>query len=771
MTSYNIFSKLAIAASLLVGLSSCMNRDQHVTENGATFYVDSITPSFAPNKVNPNGDVSQKFINMKACLKDNAQKSIIMNVPFSIGADSVQVKRVTDRDGCMTWQEMFEFNPTTHERQIAMTRTFVALSGHYGSVNADITYNPWKDDLQYLKLGLKSQSAEKATIVYSTGKSTQQTDDFTGATSTTQVDLQADLKSTELVPLDIANMRMDFLKRDFEQYEVSKTLGLTIAHQYRLNFVVNSIKQTLDHGPTLEPVNQGTFRFRFLLLKEGYDSSKKMTAQQALPFVIGETSFDTKGVVGRFRKDITLKFNDISALANRMTGILTVESLDQPDTFAVSTFEGMVTPVAGAGTQILGLLPSTIDGKTLWSLQTDRLVTASKVKAFDLLVRETGFAAAKDAAPGTNQGARSAYDFSPIFKSKTLPSANDSNFAAAVCYHYFIGMGSAANPAYGECLKDAASSSTSKMLSVSLRDLVEDVIDPMPTQTGIPQDDTITISSGLDFTDRANNEEGATYKKDRSVYGGFGAELSIGNAIGVLSAATKVIPIVATALKMISFFGLSADVGAKMSYNKDWYYSSGLVQNQTQGAEVQTSHSQAASSEAFTFQINLATRTCLLMVPSPDLIKLMANLVAPQGEYFCTNDIQKGPRNETYYFITQTNGITGSPMSDSMSSVDNPLRMFMRGPKTYDMFTLFLTQKGFDVNLKKMNVEDRTKALTDDLKAMVEMNQLVTQEFPGMLTVEQTAAPIVPSAPISTQKTGMPQPCSNKVFSFNKCKK
>ena len=768
--TYKTLSKIAIAAACAATLTSCMNRDQHITEDGATFYVDSIKPTFAPNKVSPNGDVNQKFINMKACLKDNAQKSIIMTIPFAVVADSVEIRRDTDRDGCITWQEMFQFNPTSHERQIAMTRTFVAKAGHYGSVVANIAYNPWKDDLQYLKLGLKSQSAQKAKIVYSAGKITTQVDPFTAADSTTQVDLQA-VMTGELVPLDIANLRFDFLKRDFEAYEISPTLNLTIAHQYRLNFVVNAVKDTLDHGPTLEPVNQGNFRFNFILLREGYDPSKKSSTQDVLKYVIGGVSFDTKGVVGRFRKDITLKFDDISALANRMTGILTVESLDQPDTFATTTFEGMVTPVAGAGTQLLDLIPSEVDGKTLWSIYEDKRKSTFKLDALQLLADHSGFQAVKTAAPSLSPDPRSKYDFAPIFKSKSLPASTDVQFAEAVCYQYFIGMtGSVGDSAYNQCLADAANSkSTSKMLGVSIRDFVAKVNNNVPNQQRIPQVDTITISSGLDFTDKSNNEEGATYKKDRSIYGGLGAELGLANIIGGLSKATQAIPIVGSVMKVISGFGLSAAMGAKMSWNKDWYYSSGIVENQTQSSEIQTAHSQVITSEAFTFNLKVTTRTCLLLVPSAEMVKLTKDLIAPDGKYLCSNDLQTGTREETYYFITQTNGTANSPMSDSMSTLDNPIRMFMRGPKTYDMFTLFMTQKGYNINLRKISVEETAATLGSDLHNMMDMGRLVTQEFPGMLTADQPKAPVLPSSGISTNKTGPDQPCKPTIFNKHKC--
>ena len=751
MTSYKFNIQLALATTLLlslaVGLTGCMNRDPSITENNATFYVDSISPSFAPNKVNQNGDVSQKFINMKACIKDNAQKSIIMNVPFAIYADGVEVIHInyeknnqvnfeTDRDGCIIWQELFEFNPKTSERQISITRTFKALSGHYGSVEAQIAYNPWHDDMQFLKLGFKAQAAEKAKIVYSSGMKLDRINNFSGGTSSSQIDIHGKLQSSsELVPLDISNLSMSFLKRDFDQYEISQSLGLTIAHQYRLRFSLAAIRQTLDHGPVLEPVNAGHFRFHFVLLREGYDS-KKMTPETALQFVVGSTSFDSTGIVGRFQEDITVRFDNIAALANRMTAILTVESIDQSDVFQTTSFEGMVTPVAGSGVQGLNLIPAQADGQRFARLYAGYRDEAVKLKGLEVLKNNANFASARAATGTQPQNAVTVYDYAKILKSKSLPSPTDTTYAQALCYSYFnASMTDALVNAYEACKNAAISANPEKMMIGVLRDFVEKVNDPKPTQVNVPQVETITMSSGLNFSDSKSQDQGITSRKDNGVYGGLGAELN------VMSLLEK-IPVVGTVIKALNIFNFSASTGVKMSWNKDWYYGSGLTQSQSQSAGVSTSRAQSVSSEAFKFQINVSTKTCLMIAPSPELVKLMNGAKAPEGKFVCSDQLETGVREEVYYFISQTSGSGASPLSDSMSSADNPLRIFVRGPRTYDLFSKLISQNKFDLKLQKLSVEERTDKLRDQL------NQYVTQEFPGMITPA--------FAPTALPEAGMP---------------
>ena len=203
-----------------------------------------------------------------------------------------------------------------------------------------------------------------------------------------------------------------------------------------MRFSLAAIRQTLDHGPVLEPVNAGHFRFHFVLLREGYDS-KKMTPETALQFVVGSTSFDSTGIVGRFQEDITVRFDNIAALANRMTAILTVESIDQSDVFQTTSFEGMVTPVAGSGVQGLNLIPAQADGQRFARLYAGYRDEAVKLKGLEVLKNNANFASARAATGTQPQNAVTVYDYAKILKSKSLPSPTDTTYAQALCYSYF----------------------------------------------------------------------------------------------------------------------------------------------------------------------------------------------------------------------------------------------------------------------------------------------------------------------------------------------
>ncbi len=753
MTSYNFKIKTALVASLLLGLTACMNRDPHVTENGATFYVDDITPTVASYSVNKNDDVSQKFINMKACFKDNAQKSIIMNVPFAIYADNVELIHMnydvtpptrlqykTDRDGCITWQELFEFNPKASDQQVLLNRTFKALSGHEGSVDAKLAYNPYHDEIKYLKLGFAGQAVEKGNVTYSLGAKFERVNTLSGGNISTQVDVSGKLTSAELVPLSIKSIGLTYLNRDFDNYQISPTLGLTIAHDYQVVFGMYAIRKTFDHGTFFEPINAGNFRFHILIMKDGFNSTK-MSPDEAPKNVVGSTTFDAVGSGGDFRSLVIFRFDNIASLASRLTIVVTAESIDQKDTFKTSTFEGLMYPVAGYIGQGLTLFPSKLDGMKLTQRYEGLREESFKAKGLDLLLQQANFKAVTPAT--TNLHAVTGYNFASVLKSKTLPSSTDPIFAQALCFAYFnASMTDGLTNAFETCKRNAVSPTPDKMMTVLYRDFVEKVDDPKPTASGLPLPETLSVSSGLNFSDSNTQEQASTTKNDKSAYSGLGAEF---NLFGLI----EKIPVVGVIVKALNLFNFSANTGMKVSFNKEWYYSTGATQDQSQTATVGVSKALSIYAEGFKFKLKVTTRSCLLIVPTAELLKLMSG-PAPEGKVVCNDQAESGVREETYWFLNETTG-GATPLSDGMSQADNPMRMFIRGQKSYSLFSHLLLQSKMDVKLQKMSIETRADWIRDQL------NEYITQEFPGMYdpTPEATAdaLPVEKAPPMGTPST------------------
>jgi len=713
----------------VLSLGACVNRDAHITKAGATFYVDSVVATFSPNQLNPNDAVNQKFMNLTACLKDNAMTSVIMNVKFTIHAGNVSIEKQTDDRGCLIWQELFEYDPTDNEKQVSLVRNIEAAEGHYGAVDAKLSYNPWKDDFLFLRPGVRAQGAENLSLTYSTGQVLTHVDAVTGQKFDSRVDIKTKLESTIKKVADISSMSMKFLKRDFDQYEISPTLALTIAHQYRLRFNSFIVKHTLDKGAVLDPLNAGRFKFYFVLLGDGYDSNKT-PRDQVFKYVVSSTSFEAAGSLGRFVTDVTLKFDNIAALASRMTGVITMEPLDQGVGVGTTSFEGIITPIAGAGAQNLDLLPSSLSAKDLSASYAVVRAQNMKTSGLDILTRHSRFMPAKK----DNVTLRNGYSYNIMDAFNTLRPKFDPKdgtlkpgqeltgpekdfFSGAFCYKYFD---QSWTPALQKAL-DACNTSKTPMIAVNVRELVDHIVDPVPKPVGIPQVETLAIASGVAFGDAREHDKSRSVKADATIYAGVGAEFDI---LKTISSVTKI-------------FGLSfsADVGAKASINGDAYYLASATQTEGQSTIVGAVKAQAVVSEAFKFQVQVASKTCLFITPTAELEKLMGDAPRPEGKFICDDQVQIQTHEEMYYFLNESTGTGASPLSDNMSSEDNPWRMFIRGSHTYGLFANLFTQKNLALNFEKMPEEQMRGTF----------KTLVTQEFPGMLT-----PPNPPAAPDAT---------------------
>src|SRR5208282_3999248 len=85
----------------------------------------------------------------------------------------------------------------------------------------------------------------------------------------------------------------------------------------------------------------------------------------------------------------------------------------------------------------------------------------------------------------------------------------------------------------------------------------------------------------------------------------------------------------------------------------------------------------------------------------------------PHGKYFCDGKPKDQMREETYYFVNEASGLSSSPLSDNMSSEDNPWRMFIRGTPTYNLFTNLFSQKGLVLKLQKMPDQEILKQFNE----------------------------------------------------------
>jgi hypothetical protein len=704
MTSYNFrFLSLALIASF--ALSACVNRDPHITKNGATFFVDSVKSDITPNKLNASDDVNQKFVNVSACLKDNAQMAVIMNIAFTIKAGDVKFTKVTDDQGCLIWQELYEYDPKDYEKQISITRTISANQGHAGSVDMQLVYNPWKDtSLTFLRTGLRAQGAENVATIYSKGEKITNKDFVNGSEVSSQVDLKVKFASSTRKALDVSSLTMKFISRDFDNYSITPAMDLTIAHLYRLRFNSFVVRHTLDHGMVLEALSAGRFRFYFILLREGY--SKNVPADQMYQYVVSSTTFDADGSLGRFVTDVSMKFDNIGALASRMTGIITMEPIDQPDAYLTSSFEGVISPIGGSAGQNLDLLPSNLSAKKL--AQDYNTFHTKNKKRFGLDLLTSQFSPMQTLVYFSDN---KQLDLTPVLvqkRNRTPAAPGVANINPKfICSAY---LGNLPEPSFTSILAGCNENSFNE----SVREFVSN-IDSAPVPVGGPQVETLAIASQISFSDDSTKSSGASLKYNSSIYGSLGAAFSLTK---LLNAAT-------------ALFGLNltAEAGYKITASNDYYGMTAVDKKSDIGTSVAEVRAETITSEAFKFRINMRTKSCLLITATPEFRASFRGLNIPEGRYYCDDKTESKVHEELFYFVNQSSGSASSPLSDNMSGVDNPWRMFIRGEDNYRLFAQLFSNKNTKITFGKMPDQEMLKTL----------NHYVSQELPGMITPQKIA--------------------------------
>ncbi len=716
--SARIAVPLVLSCFAVLTLNSCARKDTHVGNNtgNATFYVDSVTGSFTSDTLTDSQFVNRKFANFTACVKDNGMMAPIPGLQFQISAGSVNITKSTDERGCLVWQELISFASVQDETQMGMTRVITGVEGHSGSETVQLAYDPWNGDKLIFLKREAARAADPSIVNYSAGGQEIKSTNSTGVSYSVRVDIRTTILSKAKKPSFISSMTMQFLKRDFDKYEINSALGLTLAQQYRLKFTSAVLRRTFDQGVVAQNINGGNFRFYFVLLSEGYNS--KTTAPNDLQkYVVSANQFETSASIGRFIYDVTLKFNNIAALASRLTGVLTVVSIDQPDTFSESSFEGTLSPIAGGGSQGIDLIPSDLNARAI--LMQTQVIQAQQVQmtGIDVFAKYSGFVPT-DKSAVTFQGAKipfqkipvvETFDIMAIFNKmktkQTLTPDDLKHFGASLCYKYFNGSIDYAKnkAAYLSCV---ANSDT--MIKAGVRDFVEKINNPVPREIGHLPVENLSVSVGMDFSQSNSQSKGTSTNSTNSV------TAAIGGGIGVDFG--KILP---------APFNFSASLGAKMSRGQEWYTTTGVdttTKNTTSSNSVRAMN---VLSDAFKFSIDATTRSCLLIIPSPALEEQLGTTAHPKGKYLCAEQVDSGQREETYYFLNENSGASGSPLSDNMSSEDNPWRMFIRGTQMYNYMTQLFSQKAAVLTVQKV-VEPISGPLADGF--------FMTQEFPGMLS-------------------------------------
>lgn len=138
-----------VGAALIAfaGCSLPTPQKRDLDQEGSTFFIDSVSPSFTETKTAGAFKLpTARTLSVKACLKTNSQSKSILHHKFSIQGEDVQTQDVTtDTRGCLTWSENLEFNSLAKPQILTLERQIHSRGTEKGSRTATFYVNPWSE--------------------------------------------------------------------------------------------------------------------------------------------------------------------------------------------------------------------------------------------------------------------------------------------------------------------------------------------------------------------------------------------------------------------------------------------------------------------------------------------------------------------------------------------------------------------------------------------------------------------------------------------------
>lgn len=747
--------KLGLIGLTFLILMSCSSNHRSESTGHASFYVDSIEAVITPDQLNANENVQRKFLNLTACIKDNALMNAVLNLEFEIQTTNetgiVRVRKRTNDRGCIIWQELFEYDPLDDEKIISLDRLIVGVNGHSGSELVKIAYDPWGEDKVHFQKREEPRSIEKVKMLTSSGGIIERKDFKSSDLIRTSYDIRTKIAAKTLRDLDIHQMNLDFLGRDFANYEISNLLDLIVAQKFRLNMTMSLIRESLQQGKILENVNAGNFRFYFVFTR---DLGREV---QDLNEIVSATQIDTKFEMGRLNQDLILKFEQLSALASRLNMYVSVESLDKPieniadkqlthsektnETFSVrkgfrvNNFESSIPSFAGSNNLSLRLIPSKTDAKNLFLKFKSRNEQVKQLNAFELFRIHSGYQKL-NLKPiwVSHYEIHFAQMLEKILNKKALSPLENTLIGQIFC-HKLLSDTEKVSSQYSEAFEDC-SNNYQEVISVHRRDFIMNILNSKPRSIGINQVETINISSNHEVTEKDESISASITSFTKSIYANISGQLSVGKTWS--SRLIKGQGPEPTGYSLPTGFNyqlpfsksplgasLGAAVGFRISVGHDWIYSTGITSVHNKNDRITSSRGVTLYSEANQFEFDAETKSCVFVNLSPSFLLKYQNLSLSKGKYLCNENTQKGTRTEMYYFINEVNSAPNSPMSDNASAHDNPWRMFVRGAQTYNLFANLISQKDYKVEFTKIPDAQLGQEFAD---------KFLTQEYPGLLS-------------------------------------
>jgi hypothetical protein len=304
-----VFIKLLMLSSLMI-FGSCQNdvEDVNSSESNSTFELGEIQKvSFATFASDSNWpDLKDRaVVDLKVCILDRVYLEIIVGEDFEINSDLGSKEDPSNAEGCIHWQEEFDFDYTADETFLNISGDITGNSNYKGARNFKLAVNPWTKQVVDLD---KGGSVQKIKSILS---------DISKKTFTKQ--------------LNVNNYNVDVDKVEFIDGGAKLDLITTLTP---------TILRKLIDGKKAKPtkLTGGKFRVEYLLVQREKTTNERTTLAESVDEalineegkLISKVSFDIVNEIKTDSKlELMVKTVPVDAPINIGVdeGYLTIESL------------------------------------------------------------------------------------------------------------------------------------------------------------------------------------------------------------------------------------------------------------------------------------------------------------------------------------------------------------------------------------------------------------------------------------------------------------
>ncbi len=724
--------KLLFVAALIPFALGCEEVERVAEEDSATFYVDSISSSFTEvTEFNALQMPKQLTMTLKACLNDRIVRRRLYDRPFTVVSGS-STKDVTSNDqGCIYWDEKFDFDYFAPEKNIEITRRIVAGEGTRGAKTVKFAVNPWSKSV------IDLERTRATTNIAENGGD--------------QGDFKATLKpstiaETDKAYVDLKSISLGQRRLSLEDFKIDENLTLQTPLTFEVVFNPTLYRKHINSEFKGEAATSGQVRFSFAILRESaedrpLDDPRNYIASYEKVLPISEDTV---------KEDITLYITNLAEVTTRTRVLVKVEPIVESNSLRPGYFEGFLGPLSGSTS--INLRPTNLNVAAAFNKfaaaaqrakteaveplarfqqnsgfsemkTTDRVMTAQNMRSFEQEVVPMNLA--RKVLEGDYKLPAVGEDL--IYQPYARGSAGNEwvdmqRLYTSLCKQLYpaptetLGMwerNKRRNPfdekvkpsnAYHYCMNNPTA-----FVAMQKRHIVREAKGNIKVM-GTLQEETLSVN----LTVRKAFSESSSW--NRSL--GFNSGASFNPlAIGGLGKINEWI----TGVKF------NVGVSGSFGYVKSWSNTNSTSASITASRTTSIFHSWR------TFEITVEANTCLLASP---VVPGVTADDGSNGRYLCPEDmVEDVTTTETYHLMTQSSGNSANPFLDTSDPREQPWRMMIRGDHTFQQFAQLIGAVGNNPlnNEVKEIVIERWDQNTDR-NSVLEMFTQITQDYPGMLS-------------------------------------